>query len=186
MYPCINCGRRTAQRVHDLFICDACGHTWTVEDEQRMAHYLRAQGREPAEPEVVEEPELSDNGYQMADLTKPAPPETPSEHETPTASDPASEVEVKTDGAEWFEMGPDDPTQRHDLRALIADRYTVPQLVAIASHHEVTLTTERKAEVIDALIDAGVFSGRYQPTEDDSTLYMLLIDGVEVPYEGEA
>lgn len=50
MHFCFNCGRRHAQRQGDSFMCPDCQHAWTVEDEQRMAVYIRAQGFQPAEP----------------------------------------------------------------------------------------------------------------------------------------
>ena len=50
---CVNCGDDKAVRFGDTFQCTACGYKWDVEHEQRMAHYLRAIGREPARPAPV-------------------------------------------------------------------------------------------------------------------------------------
>lgn len=70
MHICLNCGRRQAQREGDTFTCAACGYIWTVEDEQRMAHYLRAQGRLPATAGGVEPAQPAP---EEVELNEPAP-----------------------------------------------------------------------------------------------------------------
>ena len=58
MYHCINCGKQAALRAGNDFLCGICGFAWDVTFEQRISHYLAAQGRVPArpEPELVQQP----------------------------------------------------------------------------------------------------------------------------------
>jgi hypothetical protein len=70
---CINCGAARAERDGDLLSCSACGHAWTVEDEARMAGYIRrALRREPLVPSG-EMPQMDAQPEDVELITEPAP-----------------------------------------------------------------------------------------------------------------
>ncbi|MFA7386079.1 MAG: hypothetical protein WCZ87_00305 [Thiohalobacteraceae bacterium] len=157
MHICINCGKRSATRTVNSFACEACGYVWDVAFEQRMAHYLAAQGRKPAEP--VPEPDAS------------AAPETLVEF-----------AHLQGSGL-WSVLDP--VGFRDEYHTLIADRYTVADLQAIADEHGVLITSTKKADVMDALIDAGVFEVHETILEDGTAVTALAIGGVIVPFDEE-
>lgn len=157
MHYCINCGKNAAQRIRNDFVCEACGFAWDVDFEQSMAHYLAAQGRKPAEP--MPEEFLSVNSTQIE----------------PTQADPPEErvrlTVLDTDGS------------RGVYHALIDDYYTVPQLTDLAAEHDVPLSSQRKLDIMNALIDAGVFAVHEVEDADGEIVHALTIGGVEVPLD---
>lgn len=159
MFVCINCGKRAATRTLNTFECEACGYVWDVAFEHKMVHYLAAQGRKPAEPVLEPEP------------VAPAAPETLVEFE-----------HFQTEGA-WSVLDP--VGFRDTYHTLIADSYTVADLQAIADEHGVLITSTKKADVMDALIDAGVFEAHETILEDGTAVTALAIDGVLVPFDEE-